>query len=1011
MDPASFAKPLKTYREVPFWSWNDDLTPEELRRQIRLMDEGGWGGFFMHSRVGLKTPYLSKHWMDCVRTCVEEAKQRGMGAWLYDEDKWPSGYAGGMAAVDPAHRAQALICQVDNKPARLLDGLKAFVADRDAQGRLSGFTPLADLATFDGDRQSLVQFYVYTSPLGVAWFNGYCYINTLDPEAVRVFLESTHEVYAREFQANFGQGEGVGECPTIPGIFTDEPAYLNMNIQGIGVMGPGSIQPVPWVHDLPELFQRRWGYDLLENLPSLYFDTGDFARVRYHFWRLVTERFVEAFSKQIYDWCEAHHLPLTGHYLLEDNLYVQTRWIGAAMPHYEYEHIPGIDKLARNLFTALTVKQLDSVVCQLGKPRALCEGYGCTGQDFSFAGRKWIGDWVYVLGITLNNPHISLYSMRGERKRDYPANLFFQQPWWPENNLIADYFARLSYALSQGQRVVDLLVLHPMGSAWSRYRPDSTAAVNQLDRALTDLEQALLGSHRDFHYGDEILMEKYARVSADGPIFEVGQMRYQAVIVPPSHTWSANTARLLKEFAAAGGMILAVPPLPGEIEGQENTIPLPESTQVVKLEDLPAFLDQRLPYDVHIDAAPAIWYHHRRQGDMDWYFLANTNLESGSRACVQLAGQGRLEEWDPATGCVTPLSGQPGDAPKTTTLELDFAPEGSHLLVLHRSLPSYNISQAKPMEAAPTLALGDTWTLRLDELNTITLDSASVWDGRAWGEPQYILDAHEQVRGAGPGAPFSLRYTVNVQEVPPDPLYLVVETPEQFSITVNQERINPLSTGAWIDPCFRKIEISGKLKPGENAITLTGVFAPETELESIYLLGAFGVQVEGGGAGTIGGGERCGGSNGQSFYRYHPAFALTRLPQTVQSGDLVAQGLPFFAGRLHLSQEVMVEHPRPGGTLHIQGAHFAVARATVNGVEMGPTAWPPYAIPLGSSLRDGKNTVEIELVSTLRNLLGPHHLRHGDGEGIGPDAFRRSPDWTDDYVFVPFGMEGVEIGE
>ena len=46
-DP-QFQDPPKKYREVPFWSWNDDLDPLELRRQVALMDEAGWGGVFMH---------------------------------------------------------------------------------------------------------------------------------------------------------------------------------------------------------------------------------------------------------------------------------------------------------------------------------------------------------------------------------------------------------------------------------------------------------------------------------------------------------------------------------------------------------------------------------------------------------------------------------------------------------------------------------------------------------------------------------------------------------------------------------------------------------------------------------------------------------------------------------------------------------------------------------------------------------------------------------------------------
>ena len=51
-------KELKNYQSIPFWSWNDKLEPEELRRQIRNMKKAGIGGFFMHARGGLLTEYM-----------------------------------------------------------------------------------------------------------------------------------------------------------------------------------------------------------------------------------------------------------------------------------------------------------------------------------------------------------------------------------------------------------------------------------------------------------------------------------------------------------------------------------------------------------------------------------------------------------------------------------------------------------------------------------------------------------------------------------------------------------------------------------------------------------------------------------------------------------------------------------------------------------------------------------------------------------------------------------------
>jgi hypothetical protein len=90
-----FRIPGAEWRGAPFWSWNDDLDPSEIRRQIREMKRAGLGGFFMHNRIGLVTPYMGERWMECIAAAVEEAKKRGMEAWLYDEDRWPSGYGGG----------------------------------------------------------------------------------------------------------------------------------------------------------------------------------------------------------------------------------------------------------------------------------------------------------------------------------------------------------------------------------------------------------------------------------------------------------------------------------------------------------------------------------------------------------------------------------------------------------------------------------------------------------------------------------------------------------------------------------------------------------------------------------------------------------------------------------------------------------------------------------------------------------------------------------------------------
>ena len=110
MDLNTFKNPTALYRPAPFWSWNDKLDKEELKRQIREMAEKGWGSYFMHSRVGLVTGYMSEEWMEMIDACVQEARNTNTYAWLYDEDKWPSGFAGGeVPLMNESYRSRALV--------------------------------------------------------------------------------------------------------------------------------------------------------------------------------------------------------------------------------------------------------------------------------------------------------------------------------------------------------------------------------------------------------------------------------------------------------------------------------------------------------------------------------------------------------------------------------------------------------------------------------------------------------------------------------------------------------------------------------------------------------------------------------------------------------------------------------------------------------------------------------------------------------------------------------------
>lgn len=305
---------------------------------------------------------------------------------------------------------------------------------------------------------------------------------------------------------------------------------------------------MPWTESLPQTFaELSGGMKLSDRLPELFFKVGDedFSPVRMHYYNTLTHLFVNAFSRRIGAWCEKNNLLFTGHVLLEDNVVSQSSFVGSAMRFYEYMQSPGIDLLTEHWNIFLAAKQCVSAARQFGRSLRLSETYGCTGWDFSFAGHKALGDWQTALGINFFCPHLAWYTMEGEGKRDYPAGISRQSPWFESYHRITDYFARINLALSGGAEVRDLLVVHPIESTWGVFYEGRDSAEPEWNAAeenrLVHLTNFLLGQHLDFDFGDEEIMARHGAAEETG--LRIGQAVYQAVLLPEMRTIRRSHAR------------------------------------------------------------------------------------------------------------------------------------------------------------------------------------------------------------------------------------------------------------------------------------------------------------------------------------------------------------------------------------------------------------------------------------------------------------------------------------
>ncbi len=1008
---ADFASPGRALRGAPFWSWNAELEPAELRRQIRLMKQMGFGGFFMHARVGLATPYLSKEWFECVDACVDEARKQGMFAWIYDEDRWPSGAAGGLVTKHPAYRSQHVVMYKSreqlSKDATLL---AAFDVTLDASGALLNYAKVAEDAP--KTKNATRVFFAQEPKEPSSWYNNQTYLDTMNPEAVKAFISVTHEAYRKHCHTDFG---GV-----IPGIFTDEPNYMSTN--GWHRHHPA----MPWTAKLPAYVKKHCKFDLVAVLPELFFPFADDApsKARHHYYDSISQLFSNAFGKLIGDWCAENNLLYTGHLLKEATPVSQSEEVGSAMRFYPHMQAPGMDLLTERWREYDTAKQVSSVAHQFSRTWRLSETYGCTGWDFNFAGHKALGDWQAALGINLRCPHLSWYSMQGQAKRDYPASIFYQSPWFEQYTLVEDYFSRINVLLTRGSETRRILVVHPVESVWlymahdkGRAKPDAISA------GLRNLRDLLLGEHLDFDYGEETLMHDFG--SVEGKAFRLKDATYDVIVVPLVHTLRATTLARLEQFADAGGTIIwtATPELVDAAPSDRAR----KLTQRTTFAGTPgALIDALEPFRVISITAPdgqeipSLLYLLREDADAAYLFVCNTSFNiTGEDAPlvrdrrlahpdVNITGlpdySGTPLECDPETGAF-----YRADAKKLANgnwcVNTSFPVIGSRLFLFpkakdasHAKFPKRpHYTTLKTLRIRPVY-----WKIRRNEPNVLLLESPSVKIAdAAFKKPENFIFADDAIRdalhiahrgghmaqpwllklGDAPKVseiPVILRYTFECETIPETTVDLALECPEVFtSITLNDQPVNlELVNGWWCDPSLKRVALPPAFHIGTNTLELQLNYATNfSGLENIYLLGDFGVTLK------------------------PDTPVITGRPVRLKIGHWTYQGLPFYSAAVQYVTTLKLPPRQKGRRIVLRFPAYAgtLLRVFIDNRLAGSTAWAPNEIDVTDALPDAASCeLAVEIISSRRNSHGPFHFPSLTLPWTGPDQFKGIKSWWDD---------------
>ncbi len=986
-----FKIPDQIYRGTDFWMLNDRLSNEEICHQIKEMHEQGVASFIARTYIGLKSDYPGEDFMAKTAIIIKEAKKYGMTVFL----------------------------QAGYMPEAVLD-----LPEKYAMDYLSVFD---ENAVPEGERVLYVaDGKAYTAS------NSKTLLNLFDKEAIDFYIHQSYDLW-QQFSEEFGK--------TVLSVWVDEPSYHPTHL--------------PWSACIDEAFFEAYGYDIKPHLQELYENIGSYKTTRYHYWTILQKMMEEAYFVKIRKWCNDNNLWFSGHLMHEDLLFDQILRACATMPYYKYFDIPGIDSLCGrmewnqnpitrdtyNHFNATmytTPMQCVSASHQAGKEHILCEMYGVTTNGMGFRDFEHYFDHFASMGINHRSVHGLFYSLHGRGKRQYPPHVNYYQPYWKKYHHVTDYCARVSSFLSQGAPCANTLVIHPIETAYCLFRggflqgnaPEDIAAY---DAFFNELTRMLLANHISYEFGDlNTISSGWGKV--ENGSFVVGKMAYDIVVLPRLSVLDKKTAELIAEFSKQGGKVFVLGAYPEMLDGKAFDVAetyLEKATFVPDIAALTEALSATREYDIACDLSDTAVRVYRTKTDKEQFImLFNSDCKSPRNCRFTVCGNFAVAQADADSG---ELSSLPVSFDGSKTSVFVKIEEGGSVL-LHFTPGKNTIGEIKePTKIKRILPLTDTYRVKRKQENVLLLEFCSyrTEDMCDFTGPYTVLAINRILTDSDYHGKLIQKFLFRADSVYKN-LSLALEDADQCEVFLNGEQAAPWNgKDIYYAAAFQKISLPDACRAGENIIEVHRDFVPlskakssitslfecqlGTELESMYLLGDFGVYSVS--EPTMNG-----------LLRYHKNSILSAEQESV-CGELTQNGYMFYAGTLELTKSFSMPEYSGKVKFTVPGFYGCVAEVLVNGVSCGEVYKPPYSVDITKAIKSGENTLKIMLTNTLRPILGPYHRPFGEiGEcwggygdadlswtnsGAGKDWYLHtdtdSDTWTNSYNQPKLGVLGARI--
>lgn len=644
---------------------DDQKRREHIKFRLDRLKKRGYAGVVMSVD---NLDYLEdEEALERMAWAIDYAYSLGMRVWIYDEQYYPTGAAGGLTLRNhPEHEGMALCCverRVEVKlyfgPVRIMSpyghsALKYAFAENERGERLDvgRYQDPAGNLCWDAPVGKWRIWCFFLRPMyegssaPVALRAARRYPDVSDAAAMKRFLEVTYGPYERVL------GERLKD--KVEAIFTDEPnrspyyeypedrdprvrqsVYPSESIYDIPDLEIPIYPFFPWSRELEETFEKRCGYALASKLPELFGeDLAGTQQLRRDFCDTMAEMFCHAYNEQFQEKFAEHGLKYTGHHIYEETISIQPFAYGDLLHVLSAMDIPGCDLLHSapdQTRHAIACKIASSAAHQYGKSHVMIEASNMCDRDqtFSVERLELAMAMLYALGVD------TITSYYGEELFDEDGYRRF-----------TDYTARLGALVEGGCHESQVLVYYPyeqMAALTVAARIRTPEEATEIEQAIWRISEELLSGQVDYDFVNQELLVKYE--CAGGEILTDCGERPRAIIFPPVSFVDDPVAAWIEKAIAAGVRVI-FDGMPRTIRGLENTVGLEFAAEC----GLP------VSWDLQLEDEPLLTCFHRHSESQEMYLLVNTGEEKIEReASVPLTG-GKLLLLDLETGRETGLS-------------------------------------------------------------------------------------------------------------------------------------------------------------------------------------------------------------------------------------------------------------------------------------------------------------------------------------------------------------------